>query len=123
MQAYYSTNAIVPDPNWYTDTNAIHHLTFDLENLIVHAEEYPSSNQIRVGNGKGLFVAHIGKTKLTTPHSSFLLNNVLDVPQITKNLLSVQNFTSDTNTFFEFHPAYFFTQGLAHLETSTPRIE
>ena len=31
----------------------------------------------------------------------------MHVPQITKNLVSVQKFTFDTNTFFEFHLAYF----------------
>jgi hypothetical protein len=31
----------------------------------------------------------------------------LHVPQISKNLISVQKFTSNTNTFFEFHPSYF----------------
>uniref|UniRef100_A0A2N9J5B9 Integrase catalytic domain-containing protein n=1 Tax=Fagus sylvatica TaxID=28930 RepID=A0A2N9J5B9_FAGSY len=107
MQAYYSNTQPASDPNWYTDTGATHHLTSDLANLNVHAEEYTGTDQIRVGNGKGLPVAHIGTTSLSTPHSSLLLKDVLHVPQITKNLVSVQKFTSDTNTFFEFHPDYF----------------
>ena len=107
MQAYYSNTQPAPDPNWYTDIGATHHLTSDLANLNVHAEDYTGTDQIRVGNGKGLPVAHIGTTSLSTPHSSLLLKDVLHVPQITKNLISVQNFTSITNTFFEFHPTYF----------------
>jgi transposase InsO family protein len=107
MQAYYSNTQPASDPNWYTDTGATHHLTSDLANLNVHAEEYTGTDQIRVGNGKGLPVAHIGTTSLSTPHSSLILKDVLHVPQITKNLVSVQKFTSDTNTFFEFHPDYF----------------
>jgi hypothetical protein len=107
MQAYYSNTQPAPDPNWYTDIGATHHLTSDLANLNVHAEDYTGTDQIRVGNGKGLPVAHIGTTSLSTPHSSLLLKDVLHVPQITKNLISVQNFTSVTNTFFEFHPTYF----------------
>jgi hypothetical protein len=67
MEAYYNTNTVVSDPNWYTDTGATHHLTSDLANLNVHVEDYPGSDQIRVGNSEGLLVAHIGKTKLSTP--------------------------------------------------------
>ena len=52
-------------------------------------------------------VKHIGSTKLSTPSSSFHLHNVLHVPYITKNLISVHKFTYDTNTFIEFHPSYF----------------
>jgi hypothetical protein len=107
MQAYFSTQQAPNDPNWYTDTGATHHLTSNLANLNVHSKEYLGSDQIWVGNGKGLSVAHTGTTTLSTPHSSFLLKNVLHVPKITKNLIYVQKFTCDTNTFMEFHPSYF----------------
>uniref|UniRef100_A0A2N9FGM0 Reverse transcriptase Ty1/copia-type domain-containing protein n=1 Tax=Fagus sylvatica TaxID=28930 RepID=A0A2N9FGM0_FAGSY len=61
MQAYFSTQQAPTDPNWYTDTGATNHLTSDLANLNVHSEEYLGSDQIRVGNGKGLSVAHTGR--------------------------------------------------------------
>ena len=35
---------------------------------------------------------------------SFRLNNLLHVPHITKNLLSVLQFAKDNKVFFEFHP-------------------
>ena len=107
MQTYFSTQQALIDPNWYTNTGATNHLTSDLANLNVHSEEYLGSDQIRVGNGKGLSIAHTGTTSLSTPHSSFLLKNVLHVPKITKNLISVQKFTHNTDTFMEFHPSYF----------------
>ena len=72
----------------------------------MQAEDYPSFDQIRVRNGIGLSVKHIGSTKLSTP-SSFILNDVLHVLEITKNLISIQKFTNDTNTSIEFHPSYF----------------
>jgi hypothetical protein len=65
------------------------------------------SDQIRIGNSKGLSIKHIGTTRLSTPNSQFDLLDVLHVPQISKNLIYVQKFTKDTNTFFEFHPFYF----------------
>jgi hypothetical protein len=66
------------------------------------------SDQIRIGNGKGLSIKHIGTTRLSTPISHFDLLDILHVPHITKNFTSVQKFTKDTNTFFEFHPSHFF---------------
>ena len=52
-------------------------------------------------------VKHIGSTQLSTPTSSFILLDVLHVPHITKNLISIHKFTNDTNTFIEFHPTHF----------------
>lgn len=34
---------------------------------------------------------------------SLILQNLLLVPHITKNLMSVSKFTQDNNVFFEFH--------------------
>lgn len=46
------------------------------------------------------------KYTLLVPHSNltFKLNNLLLVPAITKNLLSVGQFAYDNQVFFEFHP-------------------
>jgi hypothetical protein len=68
---------------------------------------YSSKKKIRIGNGKGLSIDHIGTTRLFTPTSQFDLLGTLHVPHISKNLISVHKFTKDTNTFFEFHPSYF----------------
>ena len=89
MQALLATPTHAPDPNWYSDSGATHHLTFDLANLNVRADEYHGLDQIHVGNGTGLPIKHIGSTQFSTPTASFLLNNVLHVPQISKNLISV----------------------------------
>jgi hypothetical protein len=62
---------------------------------------------VHVGNGQGLPITHLGSSSLSYPSSSFHLNNVVHVPQITKNLLSVSKFTSDNGVYFEFHPNFF----------------
>uniref|UniRef100_A0A2N9FGA9 Retrotransposon Copia-like N-terminal domain-containing protein n=1 Tax=Fagus sylvatica TaxID=28930 RepID=A0A2N9FGA9_FAGSY len=49
-----STQQASSDLNWYSDIGATNHLTSDLANLNVHAEEYLGSDQIRIGNSKGL---------------------------------------------------------------------
>jgi hypothetical protein len=108
MQAYLSTPGSTFDSAWYPDSGATHHLTSDLANLNISAADYSGSDCIQIGNGKGLPIHHIGKGCLFSPPLHFDLSNILHVPMITKNLLLVHQFTKDTNTFFEFHPDYFF---------------
>ena len=107
MQALLATPSAPQDPNWYTDSGATHHLTADLGNLNLRADDYNGPDQIRVGNGTGLSVKHVGSTQLSHPTSPFILRDVLHVPHITKNLISVHKFTKDTNTSLDFHPYYF----------------
>uniref|UniRef100_A0A2N9G3J2 CCHC-type domain-containing protein n=1 Tax=Fagus sylvatica TaxID=28930 RepID=A0A2N9G3J2_FAGSY len=107
MQALLATPQPPVEENWYADSGATHHLTADLANLNVRADEYLGQEQIRVGNGKGLPINHVGTTQLLSPNSSFKLHDVLHVPQISQNLLSVQKFTTDTHTFVELHPNFF----------------
>ena len=87
MQALLATPQSPTDDNWYVDSGAAHHLTADLANLNVRADKYQGHEQIRVGNGKSLSIKHVGTTQLLSPTSSFQLNNVLHVPQISQNLL------------------------------------
>jgi hypothetical protein len=105
--ALYASPHAASDLNWYSDSSTTQYLTNDLANLNVCVEEYTGSKSIRVGNGKSLSVTHIGTTQFSTPNSTFLLNDVLHVPQISKNLIFVHKFTNDTNTFMEFHPSLF----------------
>lgn len=52
-------------------------------------------------------IHHIGHSSLQTPVQSLQLNNVLHIPQVTRNLLSIHRLANDNNIFFEFHPSYF----------------
>ena len=108
LTAYAANSSYSPDINWYPDTGATHHITSDLNNLNLHSESYDGPDQIQVGNGTHLAIKNIGASKLSP--SNFILRNILHVPQITKNLLSVQKFTHDNNVFLEFHPSYFFVK-------------
>ena len=107
MQALLATPHTPVDENWYADSGATHHLTSDLANLNVRVDEYHGQEQICVGNGNSLPITHIGTTQLLSPSSSFKLHDVLHVPQISQNLLSIQKFTTDTHTFVELHPKFF----------------
>ena len=113
MQALLATPHQSQDPNWYPDSGATHHITHDLANLNVRANEYQGLDQIRVGNSKILPIKHIMTSQISTPHSSFCLNNVLYVPDISNNLISIHKFTNDTCTLKEFHPSHFCVKDLA----------
>jgi histone deacetylase 1/2 len=97
------------NPPWYLDTGATDHLTSDLERLHVH-ERYGGKDQVQVANGSGLSISHIGNSCLTG--SSLHLKDVLHVPHIRKNLLSVYRLVSDNDVFVEFH----------HHGSSTPSL-
>jgi hypothetical protein len=65
-------------------------------------------------------ISHIGQAIIPTPSKILHLHNVLHVPSVKKNLLSVPRFTHDNNVLVEFHPNNFllrtFIQGPFFLE-------
>jgi len=52
-------------------------------------------------------ISHIGSASLTLSRRRFILNQLLYVPLICKNLLSVGQFAVDNSVFFEFHSFHF----------------
>jgi hypothetical protein len=103
-----SSNNNHHNPPWYLDTGATDHLTSDLERLHVH-ERYRGKDQVQVANGSCLSISHIGHSNLTG--SSLLhLKDILHVPRIRKNLLSVYRLVSDNDVFVEFHRHFFYVK-------------
>ena len=78
----------------------------------VRADNYHGSNQIRVGNGQGLRILHIGSATLPSSSHNFQLSSLLHVPKIDKNLISVNQFTRENGVFVEFYPTCFFVKDL-----------
>jgi hypothetical protein len=74
------------------------------------ADDYHGTGQIRVDNGQGLEISHVGNGSLHSHSNSFHLNHVYHVPSISKKLLSVHKFTLDNKCFFEFWPSCFFVK-------------
>lgn len=68
---------------------------------------YQGNDNLHVGDGKGFPILHIGSSRIFSPNKTFQLTNILHVPHITKQLLSVQKFCLDNNVFFEFHTLFF----------------
>uniref|UniRef100_A0A803P7H9 Reverse transcriptase Ty1/copia-type domain-containing protein n=1 Tax=Cannabis sativa TaxID=3483 RepID=A0A803P7H9_CANSA len=103
-QAHVASTMAAQDSNWYPDSGATNHCTPEQQHL-THGAEYDGAEKLFVGNGTGLSIQHVGQSLFSTPYSSkfVLLNNLLHVPDITKNLLSVSKFAKDNKVYFEFH--------------------
>ena len=107
MQAFLAILETIADSSWYPDSGATNHITPDESNLH-SSEDYHGQQQIYMGNGEGLHIHNIGHSFLYSNSNSkhLVLNKLLHVPSITKNLLSVSQFANDNNVYFEFHPTY-----------------
>ncbi|KAL4361276.1 hypothetical protein GQ457_04G026950 [Hibiscus cannabinus] len=87
---------------WVVDSGATHHITPDA-NKVHHATDYSGSGKLIVGNGNGLPICKSGQSVLLSASRTLLIKQLLHVPSVTKNLLSVSKLAKDNKVFFEFH--------------------
>ncbi|RVW91845.1 Retrovirus-related Pol polyprotein from transposon RE2 [Vitis vinifera] len=97
--------------SWLLDSGTSHHVTTDLHNLSIHTP-YNGSNDIMIGDGSGLSITHNGSSSLHTTHNTFKLNNVLCVPTMKKNLISISQFCTSNNVSIEFLPTAFLVKDI-----------
>ena len=103
LAAFMAIPETILDPCWYADGGTTNHVAATLDNTIMKTE-YGGQEKLTIGNGKQLSISHIGLAYLPTHFSvSFRLENVLHVPQITKNLVSISQLIVDNRVFVEFH--------------------
>ena len=62
---------------------------------------YHGSNKLVVGNGSALPITHIGNSYIPTPRP-LQLKNILLVPALKKNLISISQFTLNNNVLVVF---------------------
>lgn len=60
-----------------------------------------------VANGESLNISHIGDGCLVAGENKLKLDNMLCVPTIAKNLVSISRLTKDNNVFINFHDGYY----------------
>ena len=71
--------------------------------MLTSSKVYKGQDIIYVGNGNKLSISHTRHIQLHTPHGNLESKNVLVVPKLKKNLLSVsQFFTTNNSCVFEF---------------------
>lgn len=88
---------------WYLDSGATNHITPDADNLSSKVD-YKGKSKVLVGNGNSMPIFHIGFNSFTAANLSkaLVLRDILHVPNATKNLLSISQFTKDNNIVLEF---------------------
>jgi len=104
-QANLTSVALTSSSYWYPDSGAYHHVTNVSQN-IHQTTPFEGPDQITIGNGQGLNINSSGLTSFVSPFNPkipLVLNNLLFVPSITKNIISVSQFCRDNSVFFEFH--------------------
>ena len=107
-EAYVANLEGSSDEGWYLDSGATHHITNNIGNMHVR-EEFRGLDQLTIGNGQGLIITHIGDAcfsykslNAAHKHTPIVLKNILLVPSITKNLISISKLTTDNNLSIEF---------------------
>ncbi|KAH9698856.1 retrovirus-related pol polyprotein from transposon RE1 [Citrus sinensis] len=103
--AYLADMDGAADANWYLDSGATHHLTNDMRKMTM-TEPFAGNSKLIIRNGTGLYITHVGNAVLrmhnSSAHNTLKLNNMLLVPQISKNLISISQLTKDNNIVIEF---------------------
>ncbi|KAA8523596.1 hypothetical protein F0562_010019 [Nyssa sinensis] len=112
MSATYNTGSDCSPNYWYTDTGATNHITADLANLNFPVE-YQGDDNITIANGQALDISHSGQSSIHANDHTFILNNVLCVPSMATNLLSVHQFCKDNHCRFIFDSEMFQIQDKA----------
>jgi hypothetical protein len=82
------------------------HNTGELDKLTMK-EKYIGEDHIHIASGTGMKISHIVHTTVYTPSRNIHLNNILYVPEVTKNLVSIHRLAEDNCVFVEFHPVSF----------------
>lgn len=77
-----------------------------------HFSDYGGPDKIRISDGTGLPISHIGHAKLLHNNTSFALDNILCAPSITTNLISVSKFCQTNKVSLEFFPFHFHVKDL-----------
>lgn len=88
---------------WFPDSHATSHMTGDEGNFTSPLSVYTDNDTVMVGDGNLLAITYIGDASISTAVGPVILKNVLYVSVMTKNLLSVSQFTKDNQCDFIFN--------------------
>ena len=103
----YSTSYNIND-SWFLDSGATHHVTANGKSLNAKTE-YSSTGKLSISDGSSLFISHIGNIKFPTLQP-LMLHDILLVPSIAKNLISISKFTLENDVIVEFDSSYYYVK-------------
>lgn len=105
----YITTGNSSASTWLTDSSCNAHMTIDLGNLSI-SFDYDREENVSVGSGHCLPITHSSCGTFKTPNSTISFSNLLCVPHIATNLLSVHQLCVDNNCIIIFYSDHFFIQ-------------
>ncbi|KAG8473127.1 hypothetical protein CXB51_035157 [Gossypium anomalum] len=114
-QGYQQPTEGVPDFVGYRGREeATSHLTRDAPSR-TNSVPYSGAGKVTVANGQSLLISSTSQSTLLTNNKPLHMKNLIYVPGITKNLMSVSQFSNDNKMYFEFHTTkYFFKDAIFH---------
>jgi hypothetical protein len=86
---------------WYQNFGATHHITNQVSNLQV-SSLHTRNDVVTIRDGLQLPITHVESTILPTEVGNANINDVLVVPRMKKNLLSIFKFCNDNPYNIEF---------------------
>ncbi|KAG7589765.1 GAG-pre-integrase domain [Arabidopsis suecica] len=102
-QAHFTTSSPSDVTPWLVDSVASHHIASDLSTLSLHSP-YPGGDDVLIGDGRALPITHTGSSHLSTHSRPLSLTNVLCVPTMKKNLISVNKLCKTNNVMVQMCP-------------------
>ncbi|KAI0522729.1 hypothetical protein KFK09_005114 [Dendrobium nobile] len=103
------------EANWFLDSGASSHLTNSLDNLSM-SKPYLGSDNVTIGDGNSISIAHAGAGILPTPSRKLRLSQIFHTPTLKYNLLSISQLTKDNFISITFDPSGFTLKDLATQE-------
>lgn len=101
-----TSTAALPTQSWLMDTGASHHTVNDATSLHT-LMDYTGPDEIVLGDGKSLRISHTGSVSIPLNSRSLVLSEVLCVPNLHKNLVSVSKLCRTNSVSVEFFDTYF----------------
>ncbi|PKU59058.1 Retrovirus-related Pol polyprotein from transposon TNT 1-94 [Dendrobium catenatum] len=96
---------------WFLDSGASAHMTNASDNLS-NPSIYRGSESVTIGDGRNLSIAQSGNGILPTPNRKLILSNLLHIPNISYNLLSISTLVRDNKISITFTPNGFVMKDL-----------
>lgn len=101
-----ATNNTSNNPTWLFDSGASHHVTNDLNALSLHTP-YDGTDELVIGDGSCLPITHVGTLIIYFENIPFKLTNVLCVPSLSRNIISISRLCLDNQILIQFFSYHF----------------
>ncbi|PKU68032.1 Retrovirus-related Pol polyprotein from transposon TNT 1-94 [Dendrobium catenatum] len=99
--AFLANNDSNQTVDWYIDSGASSHMTNQVDNLESY-NTYKGHDTVTIGDGRSVPIAHMGTGLLPTTASKLLLSQILHIPSLSYNLLSISNLVKDNPISIKF---------------------